>query len=119
MQDAKGFSLHDAVFRQLLSTKEVARDFMTLHLPAEPISLCYLTTLQLESGQFVEESLHILGAWNSGIPEVVFICLSKVVPILCGERYRCCSTHACTARREILMPPDFSASGRRSQHTGC
>jgi predicted transposase/invertase (TIGR01784 family) len=59
MQDAKGFTLHDAVFRQMLSTKEVARDFMALHLPAELISLCDLATLQLESGQFVEESLQI------------------------------------------------------------
>lgn len=59
MQGARGFTLHDAVFRQLLSMPDVARDFITLHLPPDLLSLCDLATLRLESGQFVEENLQV------------------------------------------------------------
>ncbi len=33
---------HDATFRQFLANPDVARDFMTLHLPAELQALCDL-----------------------------------------------------------------------------
>ncbi|EEJ7181869.1 Rpn family recombination-promoting nuclease/putative transposase [Salmonella enterica subsp. enterica] len=48
---------HDATFRQFLANPDVARDFMTLHLPAELQALCDLNTLKLESGTFVEDDL--------------------------------------------------------------
>lgn len=48
---------HDATFRQFLANPDVARDFMTLHLPAELQVLCDLNTLKLESGTFVEDDL--------------------------------------------------------------
>ncbi|WNI84212.1 Rpn family recombination-promoting nuclease/putative transposase [Citrobacter portucalensis] len=48
---------HDATFRQFLANPDVARDFMTLHLPAELQALCDLNSLKLESGTFVEEDL--------------------------------------------------------------
>lgn len=48
---------HDAVFRQLLSQPDVARDFMELHLPATLRAICDLSTLKLESGSFVEDDL--------------------------------------------------------------
>lgn len=48
---------HDAAFRQFLANPDVARDFMQLHLPAELLTLCDLTTLKLESGTFVEDDL--------------------------------------------------------------
>lgn len=48
---------HDATFRQFLSQPTIARDFMTLHLPAEFLALCDLDTLKLESGAFVEQDL--------------------------------------------------------------
>lgn len=50
-------SPHDATFRQFLSQLGIARDFMTLHLPAELLAVCDLNTLKLESGSFVEEDL--------------------------------------------------------------
>lgn len=48
---------HDATFRQFLTQPDIARDFMTLHLPAELRAVCDLSTLKLESGSFVEEDL--------------------------------------------------------------
>jgi len=48
---------HDATFRQFLTQPDVARDFMQLHLPAELLSVCDLSTLRLESGSFVEDDL--------------------------------------------------------------
>jgi recombination-promoting nuclease RpnB len=48
---------HDAVFRQLLSQPDVARDFMELHLPTTLRAICDLSTLKLESGSFVEDDL--------------------------------------------------------------
>ncbi|MGG6179112.1 Rpn family recombination-promoting nuclease/putative transposase [Pantoea allii] len=48
---------HDATFRQFLSQPAIARDFMELHLPAEFLAICDLSTLKLESGSFVEEDL--------------------------------------------------------------
>ena len=48
---------HDAVFRQLLSQPDVARDFMEIHLPPQLLALCDLSTLRLVSGSFVEDDL--------------------------------------------------------------
>ncbi|HEJ7646219.1 TPA: Rpn family recombination-promoting nuclease/putative transposase [Klebsiella oxytoca] len=48
---------HDATFRQFLTQPDIARDFMTLHLPAELLAICDLSTLKLESGSFVEDDL--------------------------------------------------------------
>lgn len=48
---------HDAIFRQFLKLPDIARDFMETHLPAELRSICDFSTLKLENGSFVEESL--------------------------------------------------------------
>jgi predicted transposase/invertase (TIGR01784 family) len=48
---------HDAAFKQFLTHPDTARDFMKLHLPPALLTLCDLSTLKLESGSFVEESL--------------------------------------------------------------
>lgn len=48
---------HDAIFRQMVTQKEVARDFLQLYLPAPFLSICDLNTLQLASGSFIEEDL--------------------------------------------------------------
>lgn len=41
---------HDATFRQFLTQPDTARDFMNIHLPAELLAICDLSTLKLESG---------------------------------------------------------------------
>ena len=48
---------HDAIFRQMLTLKEVARDFLQLYLPAQFLRICDLGTLQLACGSFIEEDL--------------------------------------------------------------
>lgn len=48
---------HDAAFKAFLTHPDTARDFIELHLPAELRAVCDLSTLKLESGSFVEESL--------------------------------------------------------------
>jgi len=48
---------HDATFRQFLTQPDIARDFMALHLPPALRVRCDLSTLQLESGSFVEDDL--------------------------------------------------------------
>ncbi|WEJ89708.1 MAG: Rpn family recombination-promoting nuclease/putative transposase [Klebsiella huaxiensis] len=48
---------HDAIFRQMLTQKEVARDFLQLYLPAQFLRICDLDTLQLTCGSFIEEDL--------------------------------------------------------------
>ncbi|OSL84488.1 Rpn family recombination-promoting nuclease/putative transposase [Escherichia coli] len=48
---------HDAAFRSFLTSPDVARDFLTLHLPPELLAQCDLDTLHLESGSFVEPDL--------------------------------------------------------------
>lgn len=48
---------HDALFKQFLTHKETARDFLMLHLPAPLRQLCDLSTLKLESGSFIDEAL--------------------------------------------------------------
>ncbi|KOC91448.1 Rpn family recombination-promoting nuclease/putative transposase [Winslowiella iniecta] len=48
---------HDAVFKQFLSDRETARDFLQIHLPPSLLNRCDLDTLQLTSGSFVEDHL--------------------------------------------------------------
>ncbi|EBY0567846.1 Rpn family recombination-promoting nuclease/putative transposase [Escherichia coli] len=48
---------HDGAFRAFLSSPEVARDFVSLHLPAEYRGLCDLSTLKIEPCSFVDEEL--------------------------------------------------------------
>lgn len=48
---------HDAVFRQMLTQKEVARDFLQIHLPEAFLNICDMETLTLESGSFIEDDL--------------------------------------------------------------
>ena len=48
---------HDAAFRAFMSSAEVARDFVELHLPAEYRQLCDLSTLRLEPCTFVDQDL--------------------------------------------------------------
>lgn len=48
---------HDAVFKNFLTHTDTARDFLDIHLPEEIKAICDLSTLTLESGNFVEESL--------------------------------------------------------------
>jgi len=50
-------SPHDAVFRQMLMQKAVAKDFLQIHLPDSFLHICSLDTLKLESGSFIEEDL--------------------------------------------------------------
>ncbi len=48
---------HDAVFKQLLSHTETARDFLQIHLPPTLLQRCDLNTLQITSGSFIEDDL--------------------------------------------------------------
>lgn len=48
---------HDALFKQFLTHPETARDFLQQHLPPALLKTCDLSTLRLESGNFVEEDL--------------------------------------------------------------
>ncbi|MEN0578690.1 Rpn family recombination-promoting nuclease/putative transposase [Phytobacter palmae] len=57
MKNTAASTTHDALFKQFLTHKETACDFLTLHLPASLRQLCDLTTLKLESGSFVDEAL--------------------------------------------------------------
>ncbi len=43
--------------KAFLTNPDTARDFIAIHLPAELRAVCNLSTLRLESGSFVEESL--------------------------------------------------------------
>lgn len=48
---------HDAAFRAFMASPEVARDFVSLHLPEEYRQLCELSTLRLEPCTFVDQDL--------------------------------------------------------------
>lgn len=48
---------HDAVFRQMLTQREVARDFLQIHLPKIFLNICEMDSLKLESGSFIEDDL--------------------------------------------------------------
>lgn len=50
-------SPHDAVFRKMLMQRDVAKDFLRIHLPDSFLRICRLDTLKLESGSFIEEDL--------------------------------------------------------------
>ncbi len=49
---------HDLLFKQFLTHPNSARDFRQLHLPADLLAICDLSTLKLGSGSFIAESLH-------------------------------------------------------------
>ncbi|MBJ7222911.1 Rpn family recombination-promoting nuclease/putative transposase [Brenneria sp. L3-3C-1] len=48
---------HDNVFKIFLSDIDVARDFLTIHLPSDIRERCDFSTLQLQSASFVDEAL--------------------------------------------------------------
>ncbi|MFE8148244.1 Rpn family recombination-promoting nuclease/putative transposase [Brenneria goodwinii] len=48
---------HDKVFKLFLSDIDVARDFLTVHLPLDIGERCDFSTLRLESASFVDEAL--------------------------------------------------------------
>ncbi|EGY28113.1 putative protein (putative transposase or invertase), partial [Candidatus Regiella insecticola 5.15] len=48
---------HDALFKQFLSEKETAKDFFEIWLPDEIKALCDFTTMQVESGSFIDEKM--------------------------------------------------------------
>lgn len=48
---------HDAVFRQMLTQKDIARDFLQIHLPKMFLNICNMDSLTLESGSFIEDNL--------------------------------------------------------------
>lgn len=52
--------VHDALFKQFLTHPENARDFFAVHLPANILPLCDLSTLRLEPASFVERHLRQL-----------------------------------------------------------
>ncbi|HBU3278389.1 TPA: Rpn family recombination-promoting nuclease/putative transposase [Klebsiella pneumoniae] len=52
--------VHDALFKQFLTHPENARDFFAVHLPANILPLCDLSTLRLEPASFVEHRLRQL-----------------------------------------------------------
>lgn len=51
---------HDALFKTFLTHPETARDFLQIHLPESLRMQCDLSTLQLESGSFIEDDLRAL-----------------------------------------------------------
>ncbi|CEE95062.1 putative transposase [Xenorhabdus nematophila str. Anatoliense] len=51
---------HDALFKHFLTQPDTAREFLSLYLPEEILSLCHLTTLKLEPGSFVDRHLRQL-----------------------------------------------------------
>ncbi|HCT1988482.1 TPA: Rpn family recombination-promoting nuclease/putative transposase [Proteus mirabilis] len=57
--------VHDALFKQFLTHPENARDFFSVHLPANILPLCDLSTLRLEPASFVERRLRQL---HSDVP---------------------------------------------------
>lgn len=48
---------HDAAFKAFLTHPATAKDFIELHLPERYRQICDLSTLKLEPGSFVDESL--------------------------------------------------------------
>ena len=52
--------VHDALFKQFLTHPDNARDFFAVHLPANILPLCDLSTLRLEPASFVERRLRQL-----------------------------------------------------------
>lgn len=63
---------HDAVFKTFMMHPETARDFLDIYLPAPLRALCDLSTLQLESGSFIDEELrdtHSDVLWSMRTPQ--------------------------------------------------
>ena len=48
---------HDSLFKAFMTTPETAKDFLEIHLPKSLRDECDLTTLQLLSSSFIEDSL--------------------------------------------------------------
>ena len=48
---------HDAIAKECLSNKALARDFLEAHLPENIKELCNFETLNMESGSYVDEEL--------------------------------------------------------------
>ncbi|QCR06973.1 Rpn family recombination-promoting nuclease/putative transposase [Brenneria nigrifluens DSM 30175 = ATCC 13028] len=48
---------HDALFKTYLSNIDVARDFLTIHLPPHIGEICDFSTLRLEATSFTDETL--------------------------------------------------------------
>lgn len=48
---------HDALFKQLLSIKEIAKDFLEICLPDDIKALYDLETIKLEPGSFIDEDM--------------------------------------------------------------
>ena len=45
---------HDIMFKAFLTDVQVARDFLTIHLPEHLLKLCDLSTLHIESGSLID-----------------------------------------------------------------
>lgn len=82
---------HDAVFRQMLMQKEVARDFLALHMPEDFLAICDLDSLKLESGSFVEDNLRsrysdiLYSLHTQHGPGYVY----ALIEHLCGAPHKC------------------------------
>lgn len=79
MKDSIAPTAHDALFKQFLTHKETAHDFLTFHLPAPLRQLCDLSTLKLESGSFVDEALRathsdVLYSVSTQLGRGIFMC---------------------------------------------
>lgn len=59
---------HDAIFKQFLGNIDIARDFLSIHLPPDIQAHCDFTTLQLESASFVDDEL------RSRISDMLYSC---------------------------------------------
>jgi recombination-promoting nuclease RpnB len=83
---------HDATFKQFLTQPQIARDFMSIHLPAELRAICDLSTLKLESGSFVEDDLRqyfsdVLYSLKTTNGDDGYIMV--LVEHLCGAPHKC------------------------------
>lgn len=57
MSKKKTSTPHDGLFKAFLTKADIAKDMLEIHLPEHIQSVCDLSTLQLESGSFLEEDL--------------------------------------------------------------
>lgn len=57
MAKSKTSTPHDAVFKKMMSYPEMARDFLSIHLPETLRKMCDFSTLRLESTTFIEKDL--------------------------------------------------------------
>lgn len=75
---------HDAIFKQFLSDIEVARDFLSIHLPSDIRERCDFSTLQLESASFIDEKL------RTRVSDMLYSLHTRT-----GTGYLYCCHHAC------------------------